>query len=208
MENSNSSFILDEKPARKASNVKLNQSLQTQYLDLHDDDVSPMARAIRQITRVVGKIFTPELILGMLRVLKAATLAFLALGLLATTMYIIVVQIIATEKVRHVAGGTRDIVLRVYALGLSILSFAIELDYTRLVKRLNVLKAFLPRACLYFLISQLTAPPPVKKLLSEQGEEDNAANYDDDDQSFSNYNGGTSIPSSSIGFQRVTSFVL
>lgn len=207
MDKSNSSYILDDKPATKASNVKLNESLQTQYLDLDDDDVSSLSRAIRYITKAVGNIFTPWQILGLLRVLKAATLAFLALGSLATTMFIIVVQIIATEQVRGVSGGMRDIVLRLYAVGLSILGFCIELDYSRLIKKLNVLRGFFPRAGLYFLISQLTAPPPIKKLLANEGVTENAVNYDDD-QSYSNYDSGVAIPSSSIGFQRVTSFVL
>jgi hypothetical protein len=179
MEAIDTSFILD-KPAAAATsgrsssrsvvgNVKLHDALQTQYIDLDDTDVSTTANLTRQITKAVGNVFTPRQILGLLRVLKAATLAFLALGLLATTMYIIVVQLVAVPQVRHVAGGTRDIVLRIYALGLSCLGVAIELDYTRFIKRLAILKGFVWRAFLYFLISQLTLRRWYKRFCQAKG---------------------------------------
>jgi hypothetical protein len=213
MESTNTSYILDDKPSSTTSkavnNVKLNETLQTQYIDLDDVDVSPIANLTRRTTKAVGNVLTPRQILGLLRVLKAATLAFLALGFLATTMYIIVVQLVAVQSVRSVAGGTRDIILRIYALGLICLGVAIELDYSRFIKRLAILKGFLSRAFLYFLISQLTAPPPVKRILLSSEENPSESDNDVDDQSFTTYDDTeVMIPSSSIGFQRVTSFVL
>lgn len=198
---------LFEDTKRKPLNPKttrLNDAIQTQYIDVDKEDTSPFANCSRSISKVVGSVFTPRQVLGLLRVLKAITLAFIVLTILANCMYVIFVEIMPHRSIREQAGGTRDIILRVYAFALSILGVLIELDFDSVVERVLFLKAFVPRALLYFLIANITASPP--RIFDESGQY-SSKTYSDDDQSFSSLN-SVQLPTSAIGFQRVSSFVL
>jgi hypothetical protein len=226
-------FLEDRSKPINPRNASLNESLQTQYIDLDDNDDSMTAHAIRAISSCVGSICTPKQVLGLLRVLKAITLSFLMLSIVANLMYILFVEILSSDEVKAIAGGSRDTVLRVYGLGLSLLSVAIELDYTKVVKKFSGLKGFLPRAVLYFFISQITALHPLafqnhnNMYNKAYNSNNNNNNSNDDGANNNNYENGAddaytasqqyvsttsadtfSVPTSAIGFQRVTSMVL
>lgn len=217
-----SSFFLENQSRRKPlnpNNASLNDSLQTQYLDLDEEDESFFATLTRYISNFVGAICTPKQVLGLLRVLKAVTLAFLVLIVLADLTYIIFVELIASQEVRVMAGGRRDLILRIYGLGLAMLGLAIELDYSKIVKKFSGLKGFIPRAVLYFLIAQITGSHPgissYSGADSGAGEayyanDDAADAAENDDAAAANYDNYSEpeIPSSAVSFQRVTSFVL
>jgi hypothetical protein len=227
-----SSYFLEErsKPLNP-KNASLNESLQTQYIDLEDSDDSMFANTTRAISACVGSFCTPKQVLGLLRVLKAVTLSFLMLSILANVMFILFVEILSSDEVKAMAGGSRDVILRCYGLGLSMLGLAIELDYTKIVKKFSGLKGFVPRAVLYFFISQITASHPLtfQELSgadtsiqsnsnvdqSDDAASDNEGNAADDAYSYvaSQYGSASSsddfsVPTSAIGFQRVTSIVL
>jgi hypothetical protein len=223
-------FLEDRSKPLHPKNASLNTSLQTQYIDLDDSDDSMFANITRAISACVGSLCTPKQVLGLLRLLKAVTLSFLVLSILANLMFILFVQILSTDAVKEAAGGHRDVVLRLYGLGLSLLGLAIELDYSKLVKKVSGLKGFLPRAALYFFISQITASHPTFLRFSNAARNSNSQAYnsgsqgDDDDAVDENagddaYNAAVAqyaaaaeamddFPSSAIGFQRVTSIVL
>lgn len=225
-------FLEDRIKPINPRNTSLNESLQTQYIDLDDNDDSMAAHAIRAISSCVGSICTPKQVLGLLRVLKAVTLSFLLLSIVANLMYILFVEILSSDDIKASAGGSRDTILRIYGLGLSVLSVAIELDYTKVVKKFSGLKGFLPRAVLYFFISQITASHPLafqsenainsnayNNNYNNNGNNDGANNNKDDDGADDAYDasqeyisttsdGTFSVPTSAIGFQRVTSMVL
>jgi hypothetical protein len=228
-------FLEDRSKPVNPRNASLNETLQTQYIDLDDNDDSMAAHAIRAISSGVGSICTPKQVLGLLRVLKAVTLSFLMLSIVANLMYILFVEILSSDEVKAIAGGSRDTILRIYGLGLSLLSVAIELDYTKVVKKFSGLKGFLPRAVLYFFISQITALHPLAfqrqdsmyNNNSNQAYSYNNNNGNDDGASSNNNENGAddaysasqqyvsttngdnfSVPTSAIGFQRVTSLVL
>lgn len=220
-----SSYFLEErsKPLHP-KNASLNTSLQTQYIDLDDSDDSMFANVTRAISACVGSFCTPKQVLGLLRVLKAVTLTFLVLSILANLMFILFVQILSSDAVKDAAGGHRDVFLRLYGLGFCLLGLAIELDYSKVVKKFSGLKGFMPRAALYFFIAQITASHPTYLRLTK-GADDNSQGYDygaqgddaDEDAENDGYNAAVSqyyddaleeYPSSAIGFQRVTSIVL
>ena len=230
-QSSASSYFLDQRDRRKQplnpNNASLNETLQTQYLDLDDDDDSFYANITRSISTRVGACCKPKQVLGLLRVLKAITLSFLILNILANLTYI-VVELAASEEVKLVAGGSRDLMLRLYGLGFSFLGLAVELDYAKVVRKFSGLKGFLPRALLYFFIAQITFSQPSAHTSSSSSDQDssNAVSYDDDanddaaagdDAAAANDDGYSAavvsssqpqMPSSAVGFQRVTSFVL
>jgi len=229
-----SSYILEDRETPlNPKHANLNDSLQTQHLDLDEQDKSSFANATRSISRFVGTICTPKQVLGLLRVLKAITLVFLVLTFLADAMYIIFVEFASSKEVKIMAGGNRDTILRLYGLGLALIGLAIELDYTRVIKKLSGLKGFLPRAFLYFFVAQITGSHPIllsgsSSAAAEQnynanGNDDNNNNNGDDDAANAaddayaaagdDYTSASvtetlAIPNSAVGFQRVTSFVL
>jgi hypothetical protein len=184
----------------------LNEKLQTEYIDISDDDTTTYATITRTISRFVGHVFTPRQVLGLLRVLKAITLSFLVLTILSDVMYIIFVELLANDKIQLLAGGHRDTIIRIYGLLLALIGLAIELDYSKVVRKFSALKGFIPRSLIYFFVMQITGSHPImiKYKQNKNHAQNNYEIYDDDLFDVQNIQ----IPSSAIGFQRVTAFVL
>lgn len=210
-------FLEDKSKPLNPKNTSLNDSLHTQHLDLEVGDDSVFANATRTISKCVGSICTPRHVLGLLRVLKAITLTFIVFTILADMTYIIFVEFLSSADVKTMAGGSRDIILRVYGIAFSLIGLAIELDYSKVVKKISGLKGFLSRGFLYFFIAQLTGSHPLMlnggNANNSQGyyygDDANAANGDDYAAATDNSSTVTlNIPTSAVGFQRVTSFVL
>ena len=221
-------FLEDKSKPLNPKNASLNDSLQTQYIDLDDRDDSFFANATRTVSKSVGTCCSPRQVLGLLRVLKAITLAFIVLTILADLTYIIFVEFLSSNEVKIVAGGTRDTILRIYGLGLSLLGLAIELDYSKVIKKFSGLKGFIPRAFLYFFIAQITGSHPMMRTGGSNSSSSSSsssssqayANNDDasaaeaDDayvvveDTSSTSNDELKIPTSAVGFQRATSLVL
>ena len=59
-------------------------------------------------------------------------------------MYIIFVELLANKKIQLLAGGNRDTIIRIYGLVLAFIGLAIELDYSKVVRKLSALKGFKP----------------------------------------------------------------
>jgi hypothetical protein len=224
------SYFLEDRsqPLVNQNPASLNDRLLTQHIDVPEDDQSFHANATRRIAHFVGGCFTPKQLLAILRVLKAVTLSFIVLTILANAMYITFVELFASAEVQEIAGGGRDTLIRLYGLGLSFIALAIEIDYTKIVKRYSGLKAFVPRALLYLFISIITHSHPTDTTDQSQSQynayTDDAANGDDangddangddangDDATnynYSTYDVGQDVPSSAVGFMMVASFVL
>lgn len=199
-----SSYFLEDrsKPLNPATNTSLNDALQTEHLDVPEEDDSLLAQLTRSISKIVGALLSPRQVLSMLRVLKAVTLSFLVLTILSDLMYIIFVEVMSAPEVRLMAGGNRDVIIRIYGLGLACIGLAIELDYSKIVKKFTGLKGFIPRSMLYFFVMQITGSHPILIDYHKNGGDNNAA----DDDAYASFQ--VAIPSSAVGFQRVTSFVL
>jgi hypothetical protein len=181
----------------------LNDKLQTDYIDIPDEDTSTFATITRTVSRIVGAMLSPMQVLGFLRVLKAITLSFLVLTILSDIMYIVFVELLADKKIKVLAGGHRDTIIRIYGLCLALIGLAIELDYAKVVRRFSGLKGFIPRSFVYFFVMQITGSHPI--MIKYKRNRDHANQiYDDDTFDLQNID----IPSSAIGFQLVTSFVL
>lgn len=224
-------FLEDKDKPLNPKNASLNESLQTQYIDLDEDDDSLYAKITRRISSCVGFVCTPRQVLGLLRVLKAITLSFLVLTIVSNLTYMLLVEFMSPDEMKQMAGGSRDTVLRIYGLGLSLLGLAVELDYSKVIKKCSGLKGFLPRAILYFFISQITATHRIVFFQdANQANMNNQAynnNYNaavddaagDDanaagDDAYASASSSAAIaeelriPTIAISFQRVTSFVL
>jgi len=223
--NNPSYFLEDRRKPLNPNNASLNDSLQTQYIDLDQEDDSFLANATRFISKLVGTCCKPKQVLGLLRVLKAVTLSFLILTILADLIYIIFVELASSDEVKLMAGGNRDLILRLYGLGLSFLGLAVELDYSKVVRRFSGLKGFLPRALLYFFIAQITSSHPVASTFTGSAYDQNYADDGDDDAAdddadgddaagddayaaAASYSEEPQLPATAVGFQRLTSFVL
>ena len=195
-----SSYFLEErsKPLHP-SNASLNETLQTEHLDVASEDESVLANLTRSICRIVGYLLTPRQVLALLRVLKAITLSFLVLTVLSSLMYVAFVELLASDEVKRMSGGSRDIIIRFYGLVLSFIGLAVELDYSKVVKKFAGLKGFIPRALLYYFIVQITGSHPI--LLEYSKNANDSGEVDDEYVAIQ-------IPSSAVGFQKVTSFVL
>mmetsp|Transcript_20551 Transcript_20551/g.37077 ORF Transcript_20551/g.37077 Transcript_20551/m.37077 type:complete len:275 (-) Transcript_20551:451-1275(-) len=181
------------KPSRaKKANINisgLNRRLRTEFIDVDPNDESIGASLIRGIVGLVGSCFTPRQILVALRLLKAITVAFIALTAAANMVYISCVEFVSDPSPNPYFGHRRDTVLRLYGLAFAILALLIELDKF-VMKNFKVLKGFLARFGLLFFVAMVSYCHP--------------AQFEDD------YNNGydSGIPMSAVVFQMVASSVL
>lgn len=189
------------KPSRaKKANINisgLNRRLRTEFIDVDPADDSVSASLIRGIVGLVGSCFTPRQILVALRLLKAITVAFVALTAAANMVYISCVEFVSEPTANPYFGHRRDTVLRLYGLAFAVLALLIELDKF-VMKNFKVLKGFLARFGLLFFVSTVTYCHPAQ-LDNGNG---NGNGYND------GYNDGTGIPMSAVVFQMVASSVL
>jgi hypothetical protein len=180
--------------------TSLNDRLNTNYVDVGGSN-SFVASATRVITGFVGNYISPKQLLVVLRVLKAVTFCFLVLNIAAGLMYIAFLEILASSDVRDAVGGRRDLIIRIYGLGLAVMAMFIELDVPAIVKPFYGFKGFIARALLLFFVSAITGSHPISQ--SQMSQTDEYA-YNDDGYATST----TEIPNSAVMFQIVTSFIL
>jgi len=193
----------------KKSNINisgLNRRLRTEFIDVDPNDESVGASLIRGIVGLVGSCFTPRQILVALRLLKAITVAFIALTAAANIVYVSCVEFVSDPNPNPYFGHRRDTVLRLYGLTFSILALLIELDKF-VMKNFKVLKGFLARFMLLFFVAAVTYCHPA------QAESGDIVNNDDGYGGYSNYSGGaynaaSGVPMSVLVFQMVSSSVL
>lgn len=179
---------------QRKSNVNvsgLNRRLRTEFIDVDPADDSVSASLIRGIVGLVGSCFTPRQILVALRLLKAVTVAFIALTAAANMVYVSCVEFVADPNPNPYFGHRRDTVLRLYGLAFSVLALLIELDKF-VMKNFKVLKGFLARFGLLFFVATVTYCHPAQV-------ENNNNN---------GYNSSSTIPMSAVIFQMVASSVL
>jgi hypothetical protein len=191
----------------------LNDRLNTDFVNVGNDDTSVDATVTRTITGCVGNFITPRKLLIVLRILKAITFCFLVLNLAADMMYIVFLEITAEKEVSDLAGGRRDLIIRIYGVFLAVVAICIELDYGAVVKSFYGFKGFIPRGLLYFFISAITGARPLHIQVVSQAAYDDAYQAGDDDAAAAAYYGDDAynaieIPQSAVVFQMVTSFVL
>lgn len=166
----------------------LNRRLRTEYIDVDPNDDSISASLVRGIVGFVGSCFSPRQILVALRLLKALTVAFIALDGAANLVYISCVEFVSDDNPNPYFGQRRDTVLRLYGFAFGILALLIELDKF-VMKNFKVLKGFLARFGLLFFVSTVTYTHPSEK-------------------NYWNYSGGVGVPTSAVIFQMVTAMVL
>lgn len=120
-------------------------------------------------------------------------------------MYIVFLEVIAAKEVKALAGGRRDMIIRIYGLFLAVVAICIELDYAAVVKSFYGFKGFIPRAMLLFFVSAITGSHPLHsdQVQREQGDDAYYDDFVDDD-----YYADAEIPQSAVVFQMVTSFIL
>lgn len=191
--------------------TSLNERLNTDYVDVGDEVDSFGAQTTRAITGFVGNFITPRQLLIVLRLLKAITFCFLVLTLAADLLYIIFLEVLADNEVKELAGGRRDLIIRVYGLFFAAVAVCIELDYSVVVKSFHGFKGFIPRSLLYFFISAITGSHPLHRAEASNAADDDAVVNDDvvfDDMYGYDINAAAQIPGSAVVFQMVTSFIL
>ncbi|KAL7550490.1 hypothetical protein ACHAWF_013711 [Thalassiosira exigua] len=178
--------------AKKAGiNVSgLNRRLRTEFIDVDPNDESCGASLIRGIVGLVGSCFSPRQILVALRLLKAVTVAFIALTAAANMVYVSCVEFVADPNQDPYFGHRRDTVLRLYGLAFAVLALLIELDKF-VMKNFKVLKGFLARFGLLFFVASVTYTHPAQL-----------------EYQYNNNGGGNGIPMSAVVFQMVSSMVL
>eukprot|EP00978_Attheya_sp_CCMP212_P005723 scaffold12832_cov50-Attheya_sp.AAC.4 len=189
----------------------LNEKLNTDYLDIAEDDNSWSAAMTRGIAGFVGKFCTPRQILIALRLLKAVTFCFLLLTIFADVMYIFFVELMVSDEVNENLGGHRDIVIRFYGLFMAIVAVLLELDVAIAFKYFPGLKGFVPRGFLLFFIATVTNAHPLHSNASDSSAQTDDAYAADDDYAAAGddrYIIAKEIPNSSVAFQMVTSFIL
>jgi len=229
---SNASYFLEDRsqPLVNQNPASLNDRLATKYVDVPVDDQSCQAQMTRRVANFVGSILTPKQVLAILRVLKAVTLCFIVLTIIANILYLFTVKLFASKEVQAAAGGNRDTLIRLYGLVLSFIALAIEIDYVKVVRRYSGLKAFIPRGLLYLFIAIITASRPHRSepvnnnynQYQYQQQNDDAAGDDaagddaaQDDQYYYQQAAASQpvdvtdeIPSSAVAFQMVAAYVL
>lgn len=174
--------------------------LNTSRIDIPKEDMSLMAKLTRSIASCTGMCFTPVRMLGLLRVLKAVTFLCLVFTIAADLMYIFFVELFVSSNVNTKVGGARDAIIRTYGLGFAAVALAIELDYAAIYTYFSALKGFIPRSFLLFFIATITSAHPLHSNRKDYSLNDDDTVYD---QAVS-----SEIPSSTVAFQMVTSFLL
>lgn len=195
-------------PRTPRTTTSLNDRLDTTFLNVGNADNSVDAKVTRTITGCVGQFVTPRRLLIVLRILKAITFCFLILNLAADMMYIVFLEITAEKEIADLAGGRRDLIIRIYGVFLAVVAICIELDYTAVVKSFYGFKGFIPRGLLYFFISAITGARPLHIQRMNQSHDDDAYAGDDDAYYGDDLYSALEIPQSAVVFQMVTSFIL
>jgi len=190
----------------RSRTTSLNDRLDTNYVDLGGAEGGDYgAQYTKTVTGFVGEFITPRQLLVLIRVLKAVTFVFLILTLAANMMYIIFLEVLATQEVRDIVGGRRDMIIRVYGLFLSGVAIAVEADVVWVVKSFYGFKGFLARSFLLFFISAITGANPL--YIEERNQMLNQNVYYGDDAT-ANITSVPDLPMSVVVFQQVTSFFL
>lgn len=167
----------------------LNRRLRTEYIDVDPADDSFIASLIRGVVGLVGSCFTPRQILVALRLLKAVTVAFIALTAAANVVYISCIEFVANNNNNsNYFGHRRDTILRLYGLAFAVLALLIELDKF-VMKNLKVLKGFLARFGMLFFVATVTYCHPAQ-------------------MDYNNGGAASGVPPSAVVFQMVASIVL
>jgi hypothetical protein len=194
-------YALHGSSAGPRTTTSLNERFDTEHVKQGSDD-SWIGQAEQRIIDFVGNKVTPRQLLSALQILKAVTTCFLFMTLAANIMYIIFVEVVASKQVKQLAGGHRDLLIRLYGLALNAMAILIELDYSKYTSKYTKafygFKGFLYRGLLIFFIAIITSPDPTHyALVQAQG---------DDDAYMAN--ASTEIPGSAVAFQMTASYVL
>ena len=189
----------------------LNEKIDTNHTDVSPDDTSMFAKITRLVISCTSRLFTPRQVLVSIRVLQTLTFAVLAFTIIADLMYIFFVSV-ASDEVNTKVGGTRDAIIRLYGLTMTIMALLIEFDVSSCLKYFSGLRGYVPRSLFLFFIATITSPNPLhEEYAFHRNKYDTDNNYDeyydvDDDQYDQQVS--TEIPGSTVRFQMVISFLL
>ena len=197
------SHFFCNKMASPRSTTSLNERLHTEYVQGSNDD-SFIGRWRENVIDLVGGIFTPRQLLGVLQVLKAITICFLGFCVLSNLMYMIFLEIIANNQVRTIAGGLRDFAIRLYALALTTMAIFIELNNEKAVKSFYGFKGFIPRGILLMFIAIVTSPDATHYSYIQANKADDDAFYDD----YVSKSADNNLSGSAVAFQMITSCIM
>lgn len=186
----------------------LNDTLNTSYIDVPEEDTSPWAKTTRLIAACTGKLFSPRQVLAMIRILQTLTFACLVFTTMADLMYIFFVSLVVSDEVNAKVGGARDVIIRWYGLAIAIMALMIEFELPFFLKQFPALKGYVPRSFLLFFVATITSPNPLhyEYAFNKQEENKNDDYYADDD--LYGQQVSKEIPGSTVRFQMVTSFLL
>lgn len=185
-----------------------NKYLDPRHLDIADDDKSIHSAIVRKVATIVSKIFRPRQVIILLRLLKALTFCTLTLSMIAELMFIFFVQVSVGNDVNIKLGGMRDMICRLYGVGIAILAIMIELDMTIANTHFAGLKPFLPRSLLLLFVCTLSAASPMISYESKLWRQYHRYNDDDLGVAYGNSLIKDEVPGSAVAFQAMTSFIL
>jgi hypothetical protein len=185
-----------------------NKRLNPRHLDIPEDDNSMSAAVIRKIAHIVSKFLRPRQVIVLLRLLKALTFCTLGLGIIADLIFIFFVETSVSNEVNIKLGGVRDMICRLYGVGLAILATMIELDMTVANVRFSGLKSFLPRSFLLLFVATLSAASPMVSYESRLWRQYHRAYDDDVGLGYDNVYIKDEVPGSAVAFQVITSLTL
>lgn len=187
----------------------LNDTLDTTHISIPEDDQSIYAKLTRLILTCTSRLFTPRQVLVSIRILQMLTFAVLVFTVIADLMYIFFVTLVASDEVNQKVGGTRDALIRIYGLGMTIMALLIEFDVKSCLKYFSGFRGYMPRSLLLFFIAIITSPNPLheeyafNRNTDEGGNDDLYDDYYQYDEQVSN-----EIPGSTVRFQWLISLLL
>lgn len=196
----------------KLASPGLNDTIDTTYINVPADDTSIYAKITRLVLSCTSRLFTPRQVLIIIRALQTLTFAVLVFTVIADLMYIFFVTLVASDEVNAKVGGTRDCIIRIYGLAMTVMALLIEFDATPCLKYFSGLRGYVPRSLLLFFIATITSPNPLhaEYAFNRNNEEDDDRLYDDYYQEDGQYDEQVTneIPGSTVRFQMVISFLL
>jgi hypothetical protein len=194
----------------KLASPGLNDTIDTTYINVPADDNSIYAKITRLVLSCTSRLFTPRQVLIIIRALQTLTFAVLVFTVIADLMYIFFVTLVASDEVNAKVGGTRDCIIRIYGLAMTVMALLIEFNATPCLKYFSGLRGYVPRSLLLFFIATITSPNPLHAEYAFNRNNEDDGIYDDYYQEDDQYDEQVTneIPGSTVRFQMVISFLL
>ena len=182
----------DDNQRKASKRRKFNKRLSVKHLIVSEDDDSFRASLIRTMATGMSLLITPRQLISTLFILATYTIIFLVTTIMSNIIFVYFELFNElSEDVSMKLGIYHDAKLRVFGTVFALVAIMVELDTNFIGKKIAILKSFIPRSILLFLVATLSETNPMiayeGKQTSETFSDDNSGTSYDDAYNTTNY---------------------